>query len=90
MARWVCLSPFLSLLPCADLSSRRSQQTPDFHDVIPRIFSNVLDHLVLRGRKLMTCDPSGAGELRTVDQYVRARLNLFQQGGGEGPEGFRR
>ncbi|GAA5889760.1 hypothetical protein JCM6882_004314 [Rhodosporidiobolus microsporus] len=67
------------------------KQPPEFHDMIPRILSQVLEHLITRGRRLaMVGDTAGVNEIRLIEQYARARLSLFQQGGGEGVEGFRR
>ncbi|GAA6009948.1 hypothetical protein JCM10207_002169 [Rhodosporidiobolus poonsookiae] len=67
------------------------KQPSEFRAMIPRILSQVLDHLVTRGRRLMALgDAVGAGEIRTVEQYCRARLSLFVAGGGEGAESFRR
>ncbi|GAA5831641.1 hypothetical protein JCM11251_000778 [Rhodosporidiobolus azoricus] len=66
-------------------------QPPEFHAMIPRILTQVLDHLVARGRQLaMIGDSAGVNEIKVIEQYARARLSLFSQGGGEGPEGFRR
>jgi hypothetical protein len=46
--------------------------------MIPRILDMVLNNLVTRGRKLMALgDHRGAGEIRTVEQYARARLSMF-------------
>ncbi|GAA5898092.1 uncharacterized protein JCM6883_000920 [Sporobolomyces salmoneus] len=54
------------------------QQPPDVVALIPRILDSVLNHLVARGRKLMAMgDHRGAGEIRTVEQYARARLSIF-------------
>lgn len=70
-----------------------AQQPPDLLLLIPRILTNVIDNLVLRGRRLMALnDQAGAGEIRLVQQYANARLSLFAQAGAEGPgvEVFRR
>ncbi|BGP11945.1 hypothetical protein JCM10049v2_007865 [Rhodotorula toruloides] len=69
------------------------KQPPDLLLLIPRILTNVIDNLVLRGRRLMALnDQAGAGEIRLVQQYANARLSLFAQAGAEGPgvEVFRR
>jgi hypothetical protein len=69
------------------------QQSPEIVALVPRILQNVVDNLVVRGRRLMAMnDQSGAGEVRLVTQYAHARLTLFLQAGAEGPgvETFRR
>ena len=48
--------------------------------MIPKILEMVLNNLVARGRSLMSSrDFVGAGEIRLVEQYVRARLSMFNQ-----------
>ncbi|GJN94631.1 hypothetical protein Rhopal_007714-T1 [Rhodotorula paludigena] len=69
------------------------KQPPELLALIPRILTNVIENLVLRGRSLMALhDQAGAGEVRLVQQYAHARLSLFVQSGPEGPgvEAFRR
>ncbi|GAA5989584.1 hypothetical protein JCM11641_002755 [Rhodosporidiobolus odoratus] len=59
--------------------------------LIPRILNTILENLIKRGRKLVHLgDTSGAGEIRVLEGYARARLVLWETGGGKGPEGFRR
>ncbi|GAA5838439.1 hypothetical protein JCM5353_001802 [Sporobolomyces roseus] len=54
------------------------QQPPEFLAMIPRILDMVLNNLVTRGRNLMAVgDHRGAGEIRIVEQYARARLSMF-------------
>lgn len=74
-------------------SSMLGQQSPEIVALVPRILQNVVDNLVVRGRRLMAMnDQSGAGEVRLVTQYAHARLTLFLQAGAGGPgvETFRR
>ncbi|GAA5939557.1 hypothetical protein JCM3775_004860 [Rhodotorula graminis] len=68
------------------------KQPPDLLALIPRILTNVVDNLVVRGRTLMALqDLAGANDVRLVQQYAHARLSLFAQpGAGEGFEQFRR
>ncbi|BGP28143.1 proteophosphoglycan ppg4 [Rhodotorula toruloides] len=69
------------------------KQPPDLLHLIPRILTNVIDNLILRGRRLMAInDQAGAGEIRLVQQYANARLSLFAHAGADGPgvEVFRR
>ncbi|GAA5988647.1 hypothetical protein JCM10908_003656 [Rhodotorula pacifica] len=69
------------------------KQSPEIVALVPRILQNVVDNLVVRGRRLMAMnDQAGAGEVRLVTQYAHARLTLFLQAGAEGPgvETFRR
>ncbi|GAA5875902.1 hypothetical protein JCM8547_001697 [Rhodosporidiobolus lusitaniae] len=74
------------------VSACDGKQSPEFQARIPLILSTVCENLVSRGRHLMALgDAKGAGDIRIVEQYARARLSLFHQGaGGEGVEGFRR
>ncbi|GAA6005398.1 hypothetical protein JCM11491_003629 [Sporobolomyces phaffii] len=54
------------------------QQPPEFLAMIPRILDMVRNNLVTRGRNLMAVsDHRGAGEIRIVEQYARARLSMF-------------
>ncbi|GAA6035482.1 hypothetical protein JCM8097_000275 [Rhodosporidiobolus ruineniae] len=54
-------------------------QPAEFLSMIPRILVSVVEHLVQRGRRLMALgDTKGAGEIRTVEQYARARVSLFE------------
>ncbi|GAA5849328.1 hypothetical protein JCM9279_006451 [Rhodotorula babjevae] len=68
------------------------KQPPDLLALIPRILTNVVENLVVRGRALMALqDLAGANDVRLVQQYAHARLSLFAQpGAGEGFEQFRR
>lgn len=66
-----------------------TQQPPEFLAMIPRILDTVLSNLVQRGRLCMALgDVAGAAEVRVVEQYARARAELFAD--GESSEGFRR
>ncbi|GAA5861626.1 hypothetical protein JCM1840_005212 [Sporobolomyces johnsonii] len=66
------------------------KQPPEFVAMIPRILDTVLSNLVQRGRFCMALgDAAGAGEIRVIEQYARARAALFADG-GESLEGFRR
>ncbi|GAA5965365.1 hypothetical protein JCM21900_006012 [Sporobolomyces salmonicolor] len=65
------------------------KQPPEFLAMIPRILDTVLSNLVQRGRLCMALgDAAGAAEIRVVEQYARARAELFPD--GESSEGFRR
>ncbi|GAA5935787.1 uncharacterized protein JCM15063_001804 [Sporobolomyces koalae] len=55
------------------------QQPAGFVEMAPRILTRIIEKLVERGTQLQSVnDHQGAGEVRVVEQYARARLSLFQ------------
>ncbi|TNY22338.1 Proteophosphoglycan ppg4 [Rhodotorula diobovata] len=67
------------------------KQPPELLALIPRILTNVVDNLSVRGRALVALhDHAGANDVRLVHQYAHARLSLFVRPGlaGQAQGGF--
>lgn len=57
-------------------------QTPEVASFTPRILDSVITSLHARGKALIKLnDRRGAEEIRIVEQYARAQLNVVSQGG---------